>query len=83
VHPWTDFLQGTIPFNLNFEITDLPAGQIAESTIIKFNNNGTPAARTLTLDVDGNGLGWYLAPTPENNSEYSQFPDCCLCLMGG
>jgi hypothetical protein len=72
VPTWLEFLQGTTPFNLNIEITDLPTGQLAEATIAGFDSTGRPNSGTLYLDIDANGLGWYIDPTPWNNSEYSQ-----------
>jgi hypothetical protein len=73
VPTWTSFLTGTIPFNLNIAITDLPTGQLAEATITGFDPTGRPNSGTLYLDVDANGLGWYIDPTPWDNSEYSTF----------
>jgi DNA/RNA endonuclease G (NUC1) len=69
---WNLYLQPTTPLNLNIEIKDLPTGQLAEANITGFNPTGRPNAGTLTLDVDANGLGWYIDPTPWDNSEYSQ-----------
>ena len=72
VPTWLEFLQGTTPFNLNIEITDLPTGQLAEANIIGYDPTGRPNAGTLYLDTDANGLGWYIDPTPWNNSEFAQ-----------
>jgi hypothetical protein len=71
VPTWTEFLQGHPSFNLNIEFSDLPVGQLADSSITSFNRQGTPIAGTLTLDTDANGLGWYLDPTPEDHIEYT------------
>jgi hypothetical protein len=72
VPTWLEFLQGTTPFNLNIEIADLPSGQLAEANITGFDPTGRPNSGTLYLDTDANGLGWYIDPTPWDNSEYSQ-----------
>jgi hypothetical protein len=72
VPTWLEFLQGPSPFNLNIEIIDLPTGQLAEAQVTQFNTQGTPTGGTLYLDVDANGLGWYIDPTPWDNTEYSQ-----------
>jgi hypothetical protein len=72
VPTWLEFLQGTSPFNLNIEITDLPTGQLAEANITGFDLTGYPNAGTLYLDTDANGLGWFIDPTPWDNTEYSQ-----------
>ncbi|NEQ97870.1 MAG: PKD domain-containing protein, partial [Cyanothece sp. SIO2G6] len=68
--PWANFLQGSTLFNLNIEIRDLPTGQLAEATITRFDTNGQPIAGTILLDDDANGLGWYIDPTPWDNTEY-------------
>jgi hypothetical protein len=65
---WKNFKDS---FNFNIEIKDLPTGQLADTQITEFDRQGTPIAGTLTLDVDGNGLGWYLDPTPEDHTEYA------------
>jgi hypothetical protein len=65
--------QGFQPnFDLTIEVTDLPTGQLAEANITGFGPTGSPNAGTLYLDTDANGLGWYIDPTPWDNSEYSQ-----------
>jgi hypothetical protein len=72
VPTWLEFLQGTTPFNLNIEIADLPTGQLAEANITGFDPIGRPNAGTLYLDTDANSLGWYIDPTPWDNSKFSQ-----------
>jgi hypothetical protein len=56
--------------NLNFAITNLPTGQLAEATITGYDNNGRPNTATITLDDDGNGVGWFIDSTPQDNSEF-------------
>jgi hypothetical protein len=72
VPTWLKFLQGPSLFNLNIEIADLPTGQLAEANITGFDPTGRPNSGTLVLDYNGNDLGWYIDPTPWDNSEYSQ-----------
>jgi hypothetical protein len=69
---WNSYLQPTTPLDLNLVIKDLPTGQLAEAQVTQFSNNGTPTGGTLYLDTDANGLGWYIDPTPWENSEFSQ-----------
>ncbi|WP_242067228.1 hypothetical protein [Leptolyngbya sp. FACHB-711] len=71
VPTWTEFLRETTPFNLNFKITDLPSGQLAEASLTSYDSTGRPTSGTLTLDIDGNGLGWFIDSTPWDNSEFS------------
>jgi PKD repeat protein len=57
--------------NLNFEITNLPTGQLAEATITGYDKLGRPNTATITLDDDANGVGWFLDTTPQDNSEFT------------
>jgi PKD repeat protein len=72
VATWTEFLQSPTPFNLKIEIADLPTGQLAEGTITGYDTNNRPNSGTLTLDTDGNSLGWFIDTTPDDNSEFDQ-----------
>ncbi len=56
--------------DLNFAISNLPSGQLAEATITSYNTNGTPKTATITIDDDANGVGWFIDTTPEDNSEF-------------
>jgi large repetitive protein len=58
------------PIDLNFNITNLPSGQLAEATINGYDNLGRPNTATITLDDDGNGVGWFIDTTPQDNSEF-------------
>jgi hypothetical protein len=69
---WTEFLQSPTPFNLKIEVTDLPTGQLAEATITGYDTNNRPNSGTLTLDTDGNNLGWFIDTTPDDNTEFDQ-----------
>ncbi|NEQ98497.1 MAG: hypothetical protein F6K30_17550 [Cyanothece sp. SIO2G6] len=55
---------------LEFIVRDLPSGQLAEATITRFDTSGVPIAGTILIDDDANGLGWYIDPTPWDNTEY-------------
>jgi DNA/RNA endonuclease G (NUC1) len=72
VPTWTEFLQSPTPFNLKIEVTDLPTGQLAEGTITGYDTNNRPNSGTLTLDTDGNSLGWFIDTTPDDNTEFDQ-----------
>lgn len=61
---WNLFLQPSILFNINLQITDLPPGQLAEAVITQYDPSGHPNGGTLLIDRDANGLGWYIDPTP-------------------
>jgi Bacterial Ig domain len=57
--------------NLNFTITNLPTGQLAEATITGYDNLGRPNTATISIDDDANGIGWFLDTTPQDNSEFT------------
>jgi hypothetical protein len=57
--------------NLNFEITNLPTGQLAEATITGYDKLGRPNTATISIDDDANGVGWFLDTTPQDNTEFT------------
>jgi Bacterial Ig domain len=68
---WQQQLHFTTPIDLNFNITNLPTGQLAEATITGYNTKGTPQTATITIDEDANGIGWFIDPTPQDNTEFT------------
>jgi PKD domain/Bacterial Ig domain len=56
--------------DLNFAITNLPTGQLAEATITGYDNLGRPNTATITIDDDANGVGWFVDSTPGDSSEF-------------
>jgi DNA/RNA endonuclease G (NUC1) len=61
----------TTPINLNFEVTNLPTGQLAEATITGYDQLGRPNTATISIDDDANGVGWFIDTTPGDNSEFT------------
>ena len=72
---WSDLLQSQTQLNINFQITDLPTGQLAEATITGFDDSGVPNAETILIDHDANGVDWFVDETPLDNSEFSVVED--------
>ncbi|YAF96599.1 MAG: hypothetical protein AB3A66_02650 [Nodularia sp. CChRGM 3473] len=58
-------------FNISFQITDLPTGQLAEAQITQFDQYDRPNGGTLLIDHNANGIGWFIDPTPWENSEFT------------
>nr|WP_319420106.1 hypothetical protein [Pleurocapsa sp. FMAR1] len=54
---WSDLLQSEASLDIDFQITDLPKGQLAEVTITGFDDSGKPNAGTILIDHDANGVG--------------------------
>jgi PKD domain/Bacterial Ig domain len=68
---WQQQLHSTTPIDLNFAITNLPTGQLAEATITGYDQLGRPNTATISIDDDANGVGWFIDPTPGDNSEFT------------
>jgi hypothetical protein len=69
---WNSYLTPQTPLDIILQIVDLPTGQLAEAQITKFDPLGRPNGGTLLIDHDANGIGWYIDPTPQDNSEFNQ-----------
>ncbi|BAZ46381.1 DNA/RNA non-specific endonuclease [Chondrocystis sp. NIES-4102] len=67
---WSDLLQTETQLDIDFQITDLPTGQLAEATITGFDDSGVPNAGTILIDHDANGVGWFIDSTPLESSEF-------------
>ncbi len=68
---WADLLQSETQLDIDFQIADLPKGQLAEATITGFEDSGVPNAGRILIDRDANGVGWFIDETPLNNSEFT------------
>ena len=68
---WSDLLQTETQLDIDFQITELSKGQLAEATITDFDDAGVPNAGTILIDHDANGVGWFIDETPLNNSEFT------------
>jgi DNA/RNA endonuclease G (NUC1)/PKD repeat protein len=69
---WNTLFDLTNPFDLSFQIADLPTGQLAEAQITQFDTYGRPNGGTLLIDHDANGVGWFIDTTPWENTEFTQ-----------
>ena len=69
---WEDLLNPETPLNINFQITDLPTGQLAEAQITSFDSHGRPNAGNILIDHNANDRGWFIDTTPFDNSEFSR-----------
>ncbi len=59
-------------FDLTFQITDLPTGQLAEAQVTHYTNQGIPNGGKILIYHNANGLGWFIDPTNFDHSEISQ-----------
>jgi DNA/RNA endonuclease G (NUC1) len=67
---WSDLLKSETSLEINFQITDLPKGQLAEATITGFDAEGKPNQGTVLIDYNANGIGWFIDKTPLENAEF-------------
>jgi hypothetical protein len=67
---WATTLQMEDLPSVEVVIEDLPDGQIGAAQFLVPSSNGTPAGR-ITIDADGDGVGWFVDPTPDENEEFS------------
>ncbi len=67
---WNSLLNSTTPIKFNFDITNLPTGQLGEATITGYDQLGRPNTATISIDDDANGIGWFLDTTPRDSSEF-------------
>jgi hypothetical protein len=72
---WSDILKSKTSFDLNFQIKDLPTGQLASSTITSSDNAGNPYGGKIYIDSDANNSGWFIDSTPSGNSEFTPNTD--------
>lgn len=66
----SDLLQPQTQLDIDFQITNLPSGSLAEATIIGFDDNGVPNAGMIAIDHNANYVDWFIDSTPLDNSEF-------------
>ena len=66
---WSEHLNGD-PLLIDLEFRDLPDGRLAEAIITELDSTGKPSQGTILLDIDADGVGWYVDRTPEENEEF-------------
>jgi hypothetical protein len=52
-------------------VATLPAGELGETRVTAWNDNGVPTAATIVLSPDGAGLGWYVDSVPDDDSPFT------------
>ncbi|WP_052035186.1 hypothetical protein [Xenococcus sp. PCC 7305] len=67
---WSELLQSETELEIDFQITDLPAGQLAEATITGFDSSGKTNSGRILIDHDANGVCCFTDETPLDNSEF-------------
>jgi Pretoxin HINT domain len=68
---WSELLHGPLGIQLTVTFEDLPAGELGEAHIDDIGSNGLPTAGTILLSTDADGVGWYVDPTPLDNSAFA------------
>jgi VCBS repeat-containing protein len=67
---WQRVLGNASSLNIRVAIADLPQGQLAEALITRFDATGLPVDGRITVDVNGDGHGWFIDSTPLDDSEF-------------
>ena len=67
---WSDLLPTPETLELSIRTMELPENQLGEAIIDSIGPNGMPTAGTILLSPDADGLGWYVDPTPLENSAF-------------
>ena len=68
---WTQAAEQSGSGNWRLSIADLPAGQLGQAYITQLDANGKPSEGRIVLDVNADGHGWFVDPTPLDASEFS------------
>jgi PKD repeat protein len=73
VNLWQNLLPDHRQLDVNFQITDLANGEIAQAQVTKFSPTGLPIGGTILIDRHAQGAGWFVDATPLDWSEFTPF----------
>ncbi len=68
---WMLALPQNHPMTIRVALADLPTGQLAQGLITGFSIDRLPNDGRIVLDYDADGHGWFIDPTPLEDSEFS------------
>lgn len=71
VNLWQSLLPDHRQLDVNFQITDLANGEIAQAVVTKFSPTGLSIGGTILIDRNAQGAGWFVDPTPLDWSEFT------------
>ena len=71
VNLWQSLLSDHRQLDVNFQITDLANGEIAQAQVTKFSPTGLATGGTILIDRNAQGAGWFVDPTPLDWSEFT------------
>ncbi len=73
VNIWQNLLPDRRQLDVNFQITDLANGEIAQAQVTKFSPTGLPIGGTILIDRHAQGAGWFVDSTPLDWNEFTPF----------
>ena len=73
VNLWQNLLPDHRQLEVNFQITDLANGEIAQAQVTKFSPTGLAIGGTILIDRTAQGAGWFVDSTPLDWSEFTPF----------
>lgn len=71
VNIWQNLLPDRRQLDVNFQITDLANGEIAQAQVTKFSPTGLPIGGTILIDRHAQGAGWFVDSTPLDWNEFT------------
>src|SRR5262245_54146298 len=71
VRAWQDAAGAAFPFEARFAVEPLPVGELAEVRVTSRDAAGRPLGGTVVLSPTAAGHGWFIDPTPEDDSEFA------------
>ena len=67
---WQTVLSAADMALVNVAVADLPGSLLATAELLPPSIDGTLATGLITLDIDAAGVGWFIDPSPLDNSEF-------------
>ena len=68
---WAAETESRIAPSLEFVVADLPAGVLGVAELLPRTLDPSSPSGRITLDVNANGVGWFIDDTPLDHSEFS------------
>src|SRR5262249_25973398 len=69
---WESVVPAAGTMTVTIQIGDLPDTVVGEALVTKVDGNGRPTEGTITISPNAAGVGWFVDPTPNDNSAFTQ-----------
>ena len=71
-HDWQVARGEALPLNFGVAVRTLPAGELGETQVTSWDEQGHPTGLSIILSPDAAGLGWFVDPSPESNAAFER-----------